>query len=82
MVLWTVLDFIHHKSTHQLDFGGIGREEDCLQGPVDLVGLHVETDKGQAPAAATAAAAAAEAAVAAGPHSSNLCWTLSYSFLS
>lgn len=77
VVLWTVLDFIHHKSTHQLDFGGIGREGDCLQGPVDLVGLHVETDKGQAPAAV-----AAEAAVAAGPHSSNLCWTLSYSFLS
>lgn len=74
MVLWTVLDFIHHTSTHQLDFGGIGREGDCLQGPVDLVGLHVETDKGQELAAAAAAAA--------GPHSSNLCWTLSYSFLS
>lgn len=74
VVWWTVLDFICHTSTHQLDFGGIGREGDCLQGPVDLVGLHVETDKGQEPAAA--------AAVAAGPHSSNLCWTLNYSFLS
>jgi len=59
------------------------REGACLQGSLDLVGLCVEIDKFQMPAAAAAAAAAAATATAAaGPHASNLSLILSYSFLS
>lgn len=56
-MLWTALDFTCHTSTHQLNFGEIGREVVCLQGPEDLVDLGVETDKGPVPAAATTTAA-------------------------